>query len=112
MTENTPGVHKPWQNRQNSSMPSPGEVAAARLQMPSRNADQTITRLRPILSARIPAIGAATATPNPASVTVMLTAILLAWKIPVSIGSRGCVEYICRKEQKPATTTPNWRELK
>ena len=42
----------------------------------------------------------------------MLTAILLAWKIPVSIGSKGCVEYICRNEQKPATTTPNWRELK
>src|SRR5690348_9278533 len=93
-------------------MPSPGDVAAARLHKPSRNADHTITRLRPIRSARIPAKGAATATPNPASVTVMLTAISLALKIPVSIGSSGCVEYICRNEQNPATTTPNCREFK
>jgi hypothetical protein len=40
----------------------------------SKNADHTITGLRPIRSARIPAKGAETATPRLAMVTVRLTA--------------------------------------
>ncbi len=57
----------------------------------SRNADHTITGLRPIRSASIPAKGAPSATPRLGTVTVRLTASSLAWKICFSSGSSGCV---------------------
>src|SRR5206468_2797217 len=81
------------------------EVAPPRVARPRRAADQTMTRLRPMRSATMPAKGAARATPKVAAVTVRLTAALPTWKRVAKSGRMGWVTKRLRKAQKPASTT-------
>ena len=91
MVAKTPGVASPCTKRQSISCGRLAEVAARAVATASRNADATITRLRPTRSARRPTAGAASATATVDAVTVRLTAKWVAEKTRISSGSSGCV---------------------
>ena len=88
---NTPGVASPCTKRHSSSCARLAEVAASAVASARRNAEATITRLRPTRSARRPTPGAARATAIVDAVTVRLTAKWVAEKTRISIGSSGWV---------------------
>jgi len=67
------------------------EVAASAVAAVSRNADPTMTRLRPMRSASRPTIGAAKATAMVVAVMVRLTAKWLASNTRMRSGSSGWV---------------------
>jgi hypothetical protein len=90
VTAKIPGVNTPCQKRQKRSWRRLPASAASRIGAASRNADHTITRLRPNRSAAAPANGAATATARVDAVTIRLTAAAEEPNSRASIGNSGC----------------------
>src|SRR5581483_2452694 len=101
---NTPGVTTPCANRHAISCASVVDVAASSVAAARRNADPTMTRRRPTVSASRPTSGAKIATPTVGAVTVRPTANGDAWNTRAKSGSSGCVAYRFRNADAPART--------
>src|SRR5438034_2246098 len=102
---NTPGVTTPCNSRQNTSCASVVDAAAPAVVTVSSDADPTMTRRRPMVSASRPTNGAATATATVGAVTVRPTANGEAPKTRARSGSSGCVAYSVRNAAAPASET-------
>src|SRR5438552_9773230 len=102
---NTPGVTTPCNSRQNTSCASVVDAAAPAVVNVSSDADPTMTRRRPIVSASRPTKGAAIATATVGAVTVRPTANGDALNVRASNGRSGCVAYNVRNAAAPASAT-------
>src|SRR5690242_14001975 len=105
ITAKMPGVITPCINLHSRSCAKVTAVAASSVGTASRNAEGTMTRLRPKRSATKPAQGAESSTPNVDAETIQLTRAADTPNSCESMGSRGCGANSARNAQKPANTT-------